>query len=446
MFFCQYRRNPFAIEVLILKIQISFKTMLMKAKSTIVTFTRSFVSILLLFISINATSQVSSITEGFEGITSDDPTPVPGWTGVNNSTGNATAYGWLSNLDYDPATFPFEPHQGSECLIGSFENTDGDATATISNWIITPLLKLENGAIIKFWTTTEAGSDYPDRLEVRLSTAGTSVNVGATPTSVGDFSGLLLSVNPNLTVGGYPEVWTEYTITLSGLPPAGTNGRVALRYFVTNGGFEGDNSYLIGIDQFSYATPSTQPVKLTTFTGERYGMANKLKWSTATESSNLGFEAERSSDGLQFSKIGFTASKASQGNSSQKLDYQFIDEHPFAKTNFYRLKQVDHNGKVAYSSVVMVNGAGRVASGIISIYPNPVKNRLNLTLASSSAGTANIIVSDISGKVMLQKVVQATEGNQNFSLNVAGYASGIYLVKISTNKDDVISTMKFVKE
>ena len=84
-----------------------------------------------------------------------------------------------------------------------------------------------------------------------MSLNGTSVNAGATSTSVGDFTNLLTSVNPNLTVGGYPEAWTQFSVTLSGLGGP-TSGRLALRYFVTNGGPTGANSNYIGIDDVAY--------------------------------------------------------------------------------------------------------------------------------------------------------------------------------------------------
>ena len=53
------------------------------------------------------------------------------------------------------------------------------------------------------------GSIYPDRLQVRASTAGESTNVGTTSQSVGDFTTLLLDINENYQQGGYPEAWTS---------------------------------------------------------------------------------------------------------------------------------------------------------------------------------------------------------------------------------------------
>ena len=94
---------------------------------------------------------------------------------------------------------------------------------------------------------------------MRLSTNRASTNVGTLTTDVGDFTTLLLSVNPNLTTTDYPKVWTQYTVTLSGIP-VGASGRFAFRYFVTDGGRDGANSDYIGIDTVKYVSSAcSQP-------------------------------------------------------------------------------------------------------------------------------------------------------------------------------------------
>ena len=110
------------------------------------------------------------------------------------------------------------------------------------------------GVTMTFWTRTTTANPFPDRLQVRMSTAGASQNVGTTATDVGDFTTLLLDINPTYTVGGYPEVWTQQTVTVTGVPAA-TLGRLAFRYFVENGGPTGANSNYIGIDTFQFNGP-----------------------------------------------------------------------------------------------------------------------------------------------------------------------------------------------
>jgi hypothetical protein len=182
-----------------------------------------------------------AFTEGFENIAT---LPGSGWFMQNNSTPVGET-NWFEGIS---TVFPAQAGTMNSYIAANYSNTSG--ANTISNWLLAPNITFNNGDQIKFWTRTVTGSQYPDRLEVRLSTNGTSTNAGTGSTAVGDFTNLLRSINPNLQVGGYPDTWTEYTITISGLSGP-TSGRVAFRYFVTGGG-AGSNSNYIGIDSFSY--------------------------------------------------------------------------------------------------------------------------------------------------------------------------------------------------
>ena len=184
----------------------------------------------------------ATVTEGFDNITT---LPGSGWFTQNNSVPVGTT-GWSQG------TTPFPSHMGgaTSYITANFNNTTG--TNTISNWLLTPTLTLQNGATMTFWTRTITGNTFPDRLQVRMSTAGASTNVGTGATATGDFTTLLLDINPTYQSGGvYPEVWTQFTVNITGVPAA-TQGRLAFRYFVEQGGPTGANSNYIGIDTFQY--------------------------------------------------------------------------------------------------------------------------------------------------------------------------------------------------
>ena len=184
------------------------------------------------------------INEGFNVVS-----PLPsGWAAQNLSTTVGTT-GWFQG---NTTVFPAQSGPADSYIGANFNNTTG--ANTISNWLFTPNINMKNGDVFTFWTRTVSPATFPDRLEVRLSTNGASVNAGATSASVGDFTTLLLSVNPTLTTTGYPTAWTQYTINLSGLPAGITSGRIAFRYFVTDGGPLGSNSDFIGIDNVVYTS------------------------------------------------------------------------------------------------------------------------------------------------------------------------------------------------
>lgn len=193
---------------------------------------------------LSLTTNAQSYMEGFEG-TANLPT---GWDTINRSgptPGVAPAWYSSSLLSAPPAAL-----EGTDYYISNYQAVGG--TGTISSWLFTVLRTMKNGDVLNFYTETLGDGTYPDRLEVRMSTNGTSTNVGTTSTSVGDYSVTLGVINASLTSTGYPTTWTKYSYTLSGLPGTGVSGRFAFRYFVTNGGPSGANSDAIAIDSVYY--------------------------------------------------------------------------------------------------------------------------------------------------------------------------------------------------
>lgn len=179
------------------------------------------------------------LTEGF-----DDITVLPGWFMQNNSDPIGTSE-WFQGND---AVFPAHAGAPTAYIGANFNNTAG---SLISNWLLTSELPLNNCGTLSFYTTTSVGSSWPDRLEVRYSQTGASTNVGTGYTGIGDFTNLIIEINPGLAVGGYPESWTEFTYDFGIAQPADT-GRIAFRYYVDDAGPVGNNSNYIGIDTFNY--------------------------------------------------------------------------------------------------------------------------------------------------------------------------------------------------
>ena len=186
--------------------------------------------------------------------------PSSGWVLKNNSD-PAPSSGIGAWSQGDTRIFRDRTDTDNSYIGASFESV-GDPVGTISNWLLTPAVGLANGETIRFYTRTTDGLAFPDRLQVRLSTSGLSANVGTTSESVGDFSTLLLTINPDLQTGaaGYPTAFTPYDITLSGLPRGVTRGRLGFRYYVTDAGTSGTNGNYAALDTLSISSvpePST---------------------------------------------------------------------------------------------------------------------------------------------------------------------------------------------
>jgi len=235
--------------------------------------------------------KAQAFTENFDDITT---LTASGWIQQNNSAPAGANPVWFQGTPTTatPDPGPFNAFNGAvnAYIAVNFASTAG-GTGIISNWLVAPNRTFRNGDVFQFYTrkpTIGAGqTDYPDRLEVRMSTNGASTNVGTGATATGDFTTLLLSINPTLVTNVYPQVWTLCTITIAGLP-APTSGRIAFRYFVTNAGPTGANSDYIGVDNVVY-TPYVCPAFTMTPSGAlTSGMAGSAYSTSLMQTGALG--------------------------------------------------------------------------------------------------------------------------------------------------------------
>lgn len=191
----------------------------------------TFLAVLLAVFTLNA--QTTELFETFEDITT-----LTDWTQVNAS--DAPNNTWFQP---DGTVFPANDGDPSHYLANNFNATFG---SVINDWIILPAISLNNGDVMTFFTRTVTASGFPDRLEVRIDPTATNT-LPVDEEDIGSFTELLLSINPDLDAGGYPEEWTQFTATVSGLSGA-TDVRFAFRYWVTDAGPSGANSNFFGID------------------------------------------------------------------------------------------------------------------------------------------------------------------------------------------------------
>lgn len=198
---------------------------------------------------ISLTSTLSSTLSINEGFDTGIPT---GWAVQNRSVPIGTIPNWAQGT-VAAAGYPAFSGAPNSFVYSDYQvAAQTGAPNTISNWLFTPSIGVKNGDILTFRTRQPGGTDYPDRLEVRLSSNGTSTNVGATATSVGDFTTLLLTINPTLVTGVYPKVWTQFTVTISGLA-APVTGRLAFRVFTPDNG-SGANQNQVGLDDVVFTS------------------------------------------------------------------------------------------------------------------------------------------------------------------------------------------------
>lgn len=154
----------------------------------------------------------------------------------------------------------------------------------------------------------------------------------------------------------------------------------------------------------------------------------RLTWITASESNNDRFELERSQNGEHFE---FFGSVKGAGNSVTQRSYAYTDLLPYSETSYYRLKQVDYDGKFTYTQLrpVTITNAQN-----IQIYPNPNNgNELFLNVENLLANELSVYVTDITGKIVASELNSVSVGSSNLKMVFPQkLASGTYIVSIKT--------------
>ncbi|MCF8248129.1 MAG: T9SS type A sorting domain-containing protein [Saprospiraceae bacterium] len=174
-------------------------------------------------------------------------------------------------------------------------------------------------------------------------------------------------------------------------------------------------------------TYTVLPVELVAFTARPISGAVHLVWQTASESNNSGFEIQCSTDGHDWNLIGFIEGN---GTSTAVNNYAFVDKAPTANVNYYRLNQLDADGRNEFSRIVSVKMPER---GGVTLYPNPATHRVILALGAPQSGTALVTLNDISGRTIEAQVIEIFEG-QIFQMPIEldSLVAGIYFVQVQT--------------
>ena len=166
------------------------------------------------------------------------------------------------------------------------------------------------------------------------------------------------------------------------------------------------------------------PVTFINFDGTLRNGQAWLNWSTATEINNKGFEVEKSMDGQTFNDLAFVDG---HGNSSLVNNYSYIDNKVLSGYNYYRLKQIDIDGKLNYSSTIRLD----FKNFDWAIIGNPVTSNSWIQLQLTSKSKVAIQIISIDGKVM-KTINKGTidEGTYSIPLQLGNVPAGIYIVRL----------------
>jgi len=186
---------------------------------------------------------------------------------------------------------------------------------------------------------------------------------------------------------------------------------------------EGVGNIFFDLSNNNFAIAAVLPVELTDFQAR---LENKntalLTWTTASETNNRGFEIEMKQEGdKDFQNVGFVVGK---GTSTQKNNYQFQVPNLTAGIWYFRLKQVDLDGKTTYSPQQSLQIQDRFS---VKIFPNPVQNDLNLVLFQENASVVSFeLTNQLGQRFDLLSSQSLDKGFSSLQLSVASLPNGIY--------------------
>ncbi|MGI8598631.1 MAG: M14 family zinc carboxypeptidase [Chitinophagaceae bacterium] len=345
---------------------------------------------------------------------------VPNGSGEKWSFTDLAAYSGTKSMTESPSG----DYTGGSTRTVTYNNTLNLGNATAS--------------YLTFWVKHRA-ENFRDKLRVEVSPNGTNWYALTGKTTVrepGTLDGSTINGNPALT--GIQDYWTKEVFDLSAY-----NGQTALQLrFVftsdnTSSSFkykEDDGFY---IDELKvYKTSSTLvvlPAQFHDFNGKLISNNTvQLWWEATTDANHNYFEVERSANGNSFSPIG----KRFKGEA-----YNYTDISPVPGNNFYRIKQVDNNGKIIYSKTINIAIQNKFT---VNVYPNPVDDLLHIKLSAVSQQGSTLKITDLYGRQLYMIRIMTASENE-IIINVSRWKPQVYLLSIYNNNGEMITIQKIIK-
>ena len=195
---------------------------------------------------------------------------------------------------------------------------------------------------------------------------------------------------------------------------------------------------------------ATLPVSFAAFTAARSSSVVSLKWTTATESNNLGFEIQRSDywkseeSKRNWITVGFIEGS---GTSTERKNYSFTDKNPIPGTSFYRLKQIDFDGTFKFFNEVKVLVTAVKDYELAQNYPNPFNPSTTIDYSIPVTGHVSLKVYNLLGSevaVLVDNVQEAGKHSIEFSTKDldSKIGSGVYLYTLRSG--EFVKTRKMI--
>lgn len=169
------------------------------------------------------------------------------------------------------------------------------------------------------------------------------------------------------------------------------------------------------------------PLELIDFSGEALSNYNEIQWTTANEKRLAYFELESADEKAQFEPV----EKIAAVNTYARRVYSITDSEPFTNS-FYRLKIVNEDGSFEYSEMIELSRKEKVND--IAVFPNPgLEGGFNMQFFQPKDGNVQWTLLDLNGKVILERRLVATKGENNYFLEMNDSGQGIYILNFKSD-------------
>lgn len=201
---------------------------------------------------------------------------------------------------------------------------------------------------------------------------------------------------------------------------------------------EASANIFFDISDADFSIQGALPLSWASFSAERSGDFNALlKWSTANEINNDHFEIERSKDAVSFASL---TNVASGKNSNTVQNYNYTDIHIPVGTSYYRIKQVDKDGRFSYTKIAQVTLDKNGLSW--SVMPNPATDHSTL-IFNENASDVHIYLTDASGKMIYKNIFPSVVAGRQLTIPFNNLAKGVYILRVETG--DKVRSEKIIK-
>jgi hypothetical protein len=176
------------------------------------------------------------------------------------------------------------------------------------------------------------------------------------------------------------------------------------------------------------------PIELLSFDARLHDKVVHLNWSTASELNNSYFEVQRSQDNKTFETIDIVAGA---GNSTSALTYADRDSHPYTGVSYYRLRQVDFDGKFSFSQSVPVRLSKDNAFDFLFVSPSASDGKIVVGFTGIAEGKITVQLVDVLSNEVMTKELTSIEGFNRNELVIPGLAAGVYYITLSDSEHSV---------